>query len=428
MSTSAEIYLISSILRDQDMKVALGAGVSAETFRACPDEWQWMENYYRKYRKTPTKIAFREAFPEFRIKAVNDTGHFAHEVRKAHAKSQLTAALRDAAEHVAAGDVDAALAVMQKKVVSISARMGDGLNDSDIIRSFQDTYEEAEKRVERVKAYGMSGIPTGFATLDERTGGPQPGQIWIVGARLGQGKSWAMMRMATAAIMQGYTVQYNALEQSRAEVSMRIHTFLSSEVGKQLFSNIDLMQGRNFDLREYRAFLRELKKQIPGRMHVSDTSRGRVSPMTIAAQIERKGLDYHVVQGGAMVVARMLSRRATELTRLMPEKQPPDLSRFLLSPMPGLPPSSRCWTPGNGCRGRGTWRAMRSVRCTISSGATAPRCCSSTPAPRPRSSSVTCGWPTTRPCPLPSTTARCRSKHAARPSRRCATARRAFAR
>ena len=32
----------------------------------------------------------------------------------------------------------------------------------------------------------------------------------------------------------------------------------------------------------------------------------------------------------------MLSPRAAELYRLMPVKVPPDLSRFLLSPMPGL--------------------------------------------------------------------------------------------
>jgi propionyl-CoA carboxylase alpha subunit len=31
-----------------------------------------------------------------------------------------------------------------------------------------------------------------------------------------------------------------------------------------------------------------------------------------------------------------LPRRAAELSRLMPVKEPPDLSRFLLSPMPGL--------------------------------------------------------------------------------------------
>jgi propionyl-CoA carboxylase alpha chain len=63
---------------------------------------------------------------------------------------------------------------------------------------------------------------------------------------------------------------------------------------------------------------------------------GTVNGRRFAAQIERRGLDYHVAQGGAQVVARMLSRRAAELYRLMPEKRPPDLSRWLLSPMPGL--------------------------------------------------------------------------------------------
>jgi propionyl-CoA carboxylase alpha chain len=67
-------------------------------------------------------------------------------------------------------------------------------------------------------------------------------------------------------------------------------------------------------------------------IRVTGTCNGR----RFAAQVERKGLDYHVSQGGAQVVARMLSARAAELNRLMPEKQPPDLSKFLLSPMPGL--------------------------------------------------------------------------------------------
>jgi propionyl-CoA carboxylase alpha chain len=67
-------------------------------------------------------------------------------------------------------------------------------------------------------------------------------------------------------------------------------------------------------------------------VRVTGTCNGR----RFAAQVERKGLDYHVAQGGAQVVARMLSKRAAELMHRMPEKQPPDLSRFLLSPMPGL--------------------------------------------------------------------------------------------
>jgi propionyl-CoA carboxylase alpha chain len=54
------------------------------------------------------------------------------------------------------------------------------------------------------------------------------------------------------------------------------------------------------------------------------------------AQVERVGLAYRVAHGGAQIDVRVLSPRAAELQALMPFKPPPDLSRFLLSPMPGL--------------------------------------------------------------------------------------------
>ena len=54
------------------------------------------------------------------------------------------------------------------------------------------------------------------------------------------------------------------------------------------------------------------------------------------AQVDRTGLPYRVAHGGAQIEVRVLSPRAAELHALMPFKPPPDLSRFLLSPMPGL--------------------------------------------------------------------------------------------
>ena len=624
MATNSEALLISSVLRTEDMIPALQSGLTKQQFHAHPDEWEWIERYYMRYRKVPSKVAFKQQFPEFAIKAVDDVAHFASEVRRHHARVSLTSAMRDTAEALADGDVDSAVSTALSKIVSISAEMGDGTNDSDIITGWSDTYEEVAKRVERVAKHGIAGIPTGFTTLDERTGGPQAGHVWIVGARLGEGKatdndelvmtprgyvrmgdirvgdtvtgsdglpteviavhpqgkkqvynvtfsdstviracedhlwttrigakpwkvrttagvmkwlangnqrpavptlsapvqfdgseqivpslydpyllglllgdgsltgngvsfatadpelvvgwgrnatlvndgrgmvytvkrlkptieslglwgcrswekfvpmqyktapprvrhailqglldtdggvtvsggvefsttseqlardvrelaeslgghvhwherqtrythkgkkkdgrpswrlivvlpneyppfrlqrkltawkprtkypptrtivsveptdewvdmtcitvdnpdalyatrgcilthnSWTMMRMATAALLEGYNIQYNALEQTRAEVAMRIHTFLSSSVGQEIFRNMDLMQGRNFDLKSYKLFLKGMKDSISGRMHVSDTSRGRVSPLTIAAQIERNNPD-----------------------------------------------------------------------------------------------------------------------------------------
>lgn len=341
MSTNPEIYLISSILREEDMMVAFKMGISSQQFHACPDEWEWLEKYYLRYKKTPSKIAFKQQFSEFTVKAVNDTAHYASEVRKNHARQSLTRTMRDVADFIADGDIDSAVKKMHTQIISISSAMGDGTNDSDIISSWGDTYEEVEKRVERVQQHGMAGVPTGFTTLDERTGGPQPGHVWIVGARLGQGKSWTMMRMATAAIMQGYNVQYNALEQTRAEVAMRVHTFLSSEVGKELFQNLDLMQGRNFNLAAYKEFLGTLKENVNGRMHVSDTSRGKVSTLTIASQIERNKpdivfIDYLTLMDKAGGDWKDVARLSGEIKSIAMQYQVPVVAAAQLNRALGL--------------------------------------------------------------------------------------------
>ncbi len=63
---------------------------------------------------------------------------------------------------------------------------------------------------------------------------------------------------------------------------------------------------------------------------------GDVGGKPFCAQIERVGLKYRVTHDGTALEAHVMSPRAAELNRLMPFKAPPDMSRFLLSPMPGL--------------------------------------------------------------------------------------------
>jgi len=64
--------------------------------------------------------------------------------------------------------------------------------------------------------------------------------------------------------------------------------------------------------------------------------RGEVNGQPFAAQVERLMLAFRVAHHGAQLEVRVLSSRAAELNALMPFKAPPDLSKFLLSPMPGL--------------------------------------------------------------------------------------------
>jgi len=67
---------------------------------------------------------------------------------------------------------------------------------------------------------------------------------------------------------------------------------------------------------------------------------GQVNGQPLTAQVERgtakNPLAIRVAHNGTQIDAMVLSPRAAELHALMPYKAPPDLSRFLLSPMPGL--------------------------------------------------------------------------------------------
>jgi propionyl-CoA carboxylase alpha chain len=56
----------------------------------------------------------------------------------------------------------------------------------------------------------------------------------------------------------------------------------------------------------------------------------------VTFQYERAGIGFRLTHSGATISLQVLPPRAAALLALMPVKQRPDLSRFLLSPMPGL--------------------------------------------------------------------------------------------
>ena len=64
--------------------------------------------------------------------------------------------------------------------------------------------------------------------------------------------------------------------------------------------------------------------------------RGTWNGERVCLQIERLGLKYRACHWGAQADVWVLSSRAAQLLSLMPDKPAPDLSKFLLSPMPGL--------------------------------------------------------------------------------------------
>ena len=64
--------------------------------------------------------------------------------------------------------------------------------------------------------------------------------------------------------------------------------------------------------------------------------RGTADSAPVTVQVDRQRDGYVLTHAGITAFTTVRSRRAAVLARLMPVKPPPDLSKFLLCPMPGL--------------------------------------------------------------------------------------------
>lgn len=70
---------------------------------------------------------------------------------------------------------------------------------------------------------GVYGVPTGFIDFDDLTGGLHPGQMIVVAARPGVGKSTLAIDIARAAALHAQkTTVFFSLEMSKTEIGMRI--------------------------------------------------------------------------------------------------------------------------------------------------------------------------------------------------------------
>ena len=73
-----------------------------------------------------------------------------------------------------------------------------------------------------------------------------------------------------------------------------------------------------------------------GSIRVSGTCNGDVFVAQVERGAAKNPLAIRAIHNGSQLDALVLSPRAGQLYALMPHKAPPDMSRFVLSPMPGL--------------------------------------------------------------------------------------------
>lgn len=94
---------------------------------------------------------------------------------------------------------------------------------SDSLATVVDQSREAYKNPKDV-----TGVPTGFRTLDWLTSGLQPGFLYILGAKTGQGKSVFGLGLTVTAALNSLNVLYISLEMAPHDLARRVLASMSS--------------------------------------------------------------------------------------------------------------------------------------------------------------------------------------------------------
>lgn len=297
MARNAEQVLISAVLHTGDIGEALDAGVTKEWFRDYPAEWGFISARFKRTRMVPSIKVFRLKFPKFRILDVDDLDYGIGEIRTHHAKQSFMLLMDGAVQGLeAGGDPRDLITHMHRGLVDLSGEMTGKENETDLVSDWKHSYAAVMARA-KARSKGLTyGLPTGYGTLDLVSGGLKGGEYWVFAARLGQGKTWSLVRLATEVLKRGKNVQFHALEQTRTQLGLRFAPFLSRHLGdgKTIYKTSALQNG-SVDVLGYRKFMEGLAGQTKGGLLLDDTPRGKLTPLALQAKIERNEPDLVII-------------------------------------------------------------------------------------------------------------------------------------
>jgi replicative DNA helicase len=145
------------------------------------------------------------------------------------------------------------------------------VSENKVQRSFMPIGEIIAGNMSRVQEMFLSGgadvvgLPTGFTDFDTMTTGLHPGQVMILAARPGMGKtSWFISALLHSAVQKGHVAALFSLEMSKEEMGFRFFSALSRIDSKRLKTGA-------LSKEEFRRLMTSAEQLGQARIHVDDT-------------------------------------------------------------------------------------------------------------------------------------------------------------
>jgi replicative DNA helicase len=286
--SNTEDRIISAVLEDKQLHVLLQANVET-LLRTHNDIWQFIRKYAETNGTVPPKSLVVEKFRDFTpVDGVGATKHHLEELQADYLDSSLKQILVSAATDVQDGK---GVEVLENLITKTSELK----KNTSVIRDIDATDLESAvayyENVQKQQELGAIGIKTGLPGFDNYLpAGIMPGQLGVMLAYPGIGKSWLSLYFAVQAWKQGKSPMVISLEMSETEVRNRVFAIM----GEGLWSHRKLSNGEIeiADLKRWHA------KAVAGRPEfhiISNDTGGDITPSVLRGKIDQYKPDFVIV-------------------------------------------------------------------------------------------------------------------------------------
>jgi replicative DNA helicase len=286
--SNTEDKIISAVLEDKQLHVLLQANVET-LLRTHNDIWQFIRKYAETNGTVPPKSLVVEKFRDFTpVDGVGATKHHLEELQADYLESSLKQILVSAATDVQDGK---GVEVLESLITKTSELKKNTSVIRDIDATDLDSAVAYYENVQRQQELGAVGIKTGLPGFDNYLpAGIMPGQLGVMLAYPGIGKSWLSLYFAVQAWKQGKSPMVISLEMSETEVRNRVFAIM----GDGLWSHRKLSNGdiEIEDLKRWHA------KAVAGRPEfhiISNDTGGDITPSVLRGKIDQYKPDFVIV-------------------------------------------------------------------------------------------------------------------------------------
>lgn len=280
-----QLQVLNKILKTKDSSIIVLNNINESYFSDYKNEFSFIYGHIEKYGSVPDTESFLQQFQNFQIIQVDEPdSYLVAELVKDYNKRKVAGYYNKIRDCCLSDDSDKAIELVMKAAESISS--GTPMRCVDITKdtSRYDDY------IVRTKDLGKFYVKTGFDELDQIIGGwDRQEELATIVARTNYGKSWILLKSATAAVQQGLHVGMYSGEMSARKVGYRFDTLVSH------VSNGALNHGDASAEVEYRKYIDDMPKLFSNggslKILTPDMIDGPAGVRALRAFIEKEKLD-----------------------------------------------------------------------------------------------------------------------------------------